>query len=169
MRFETKIGDETIEITLQNGEPAATVNGKKTEFDYKVSNTGRHLLRIGNRVFRIDNITKNGKSVEFTFNGEWVQAEVKNDQDLLLEKLGFKTDTAESAGTLNAPMPGKILELLVKEGDTVELGEPVAILEAMKMENELKAPASGTISSVSVSENMNVEKNQRLLEITPRG
>jgi len=169
MRFETTIGDETIEITLENGKAQAIVNGKETEFDFKKSDSGRLLLRTENKVYRIDNITNNGKSVEFTFNGEWVQADVKNDQDLLLEKLGFKTDAAVSIGTLNAPMPGKILELLVKEGDTVELGDPVAILEAMKMENELKAPAAGTILSVSVEENMNVEKNQRLLEIEPRG
>jgi biotin carboxyl carrier protein len=66
-------------------------------------------------------------------------------------------------------MPGKILELLSSEGDEVELGDPVAILEAMKMENELKAPCAGTIQSISVTTGASVEKNQILLEIEPRG
>lgn len=169
MRFETTIGDDTFEVILQKGEMQAFINGSETSFELTPSGPGRLLLRIGTRLFRLDNISKNGKSVQFTMNGEWIEADVRNEQDLLLEKLGFKTDAAGSSGVLNAPMPGKILELLVKEGDTVELGDPVAILEAMKMENELKAPAAGTIVSLSVSVSMNVEKNQPLMEIEPRG
>ncbi|MEX0647161.1 MAG: acetyl-CoA carboxylase biotin carboxyl carrier protein subunit, partial [Balneolaceae bacterium] len=67
------------------------------------------------------------------------------------------------------PMPGKILELLVQEGDSVEAGQPVIILEAMKMENELKAPIQGKVATLQISQNDNVEKNQPLLEIEPRG
>lgn len=169
MRFESTIDGTTTEIILNGDNENAIVDGKETTYEFSGPQNGRYLLRIGHKLYKIDNVTKNGKAIEFTLDGKWVSSEVKNDQDLLLEKLGFKTETAASAGTLNAPMPGRILELLVTEGDEVELGDPVAILEAMKMENELKAPVSGTIASIAVSENTNVEKNQLLLEIEPRG
>jgi pyruvate carboxylase subunit B len=66
-------------------------------------------------------------------------------------------------------MPGKILEIPVSVGDEVEIGEAILILEAMKMENELKASLTGIIHSVQVQTGDSVEKNQILLEIKARG
>jgi biotin carboxyl carrier protein len=66
-------------------------------------------------------------------------------------------------------MPGKILELLVSEGDEVEEHQPVLILEAMKMENELKSQVKGVVSKLHITEGDNVEKNQILLEIEASG
>ncbi len=83
--------------------------------------------------------------------------------------MGFKTAAEIGEGELKAPMPGKILEIMVDEGDEVELGDPVAILEAMKMENELNAPVAGVITSISASVNDSLEKNAIILEIEARG
>jgi glutaconyl-CoA/methylmalonyl-CoA decarboxylase subunit gamma len=66
---------------------------------------------------------------------------------------------------LKAPMPGKIIDVLVKEGSTVLRGEPVVILEAMKMQNEIQAPVNGTIISVLARVNSNVMKDDLLVEI----
>jgi biotin carboxyl carrier protein len=61
---------------------------------------------------------------------------------------------AGTAGTgrssIKAPMPGKIVRVLVNVGDTVEAGQGIAVIEAMKMQNELKAPGPGTVTSVAV-------------------
>jgi pyruvate carboxylase subunit B len=95
--------------------------------------------------------------------------QVHDEQDLLMDKMGFKTAADIGEGQLKAPMPGKILEIMVQEGDEVELGEPVAILEAMKMENELKAPVAGVITSVNVTKNDSLEKNALILEIEASG
>jgi len=56
------------------------------------------------------------------------------------------------SGEVIAPLPGLILKILVKDGDTVSEGQPVLIMEAMKMENEIEAPVSGTVSEILVSE-----------------
>ena len=65
---------------------------------------------------------------------------------------------------INAPMPGKIIDVLVREGSTVLRGEAVVILEAMKMQNEILSPVNGTIVKVSAKANTNVMKDD-LLEI----
>ncbi len=62
-------------------------------------------------------------------------------------------------------MPGKIIDVLVREGATVLRGEPVVILEAMKMQNEILAPVNGTVVKVSAKANTNVMKDDLLVEI----
>ncbi|MCD6099562.1 MAG: biotin/lipoyl-binding protein [Candidatus Marinimicrobia bacterium] len=59
--------------------------------------------------------------------------------------------------TLTAPMPGKVIEVIAKRGSEVRLGDPVIILEAMKMKNEISAPVSGTIKEIRVKEGENVD------------
>jgi biotin carboxyl carrier protein len=66
---------------------------------------------------------------------------------------------------VRAPMPGKIVRILVKAGDEVEAGDPVVTLEAMKMENELCAPVGGTVKAVSVQTGDSVEGGQLLIAI----
>ena len=76
--------------------------------------------------------------------------------------------TAEPAGPrpVVAPMPGMVLRLEVEEGDRVEEGQGVVIVEAMKMENELRAEAAGVVARVLVHEGQAVEKDQVLVELT---
>jgi len=169
MQFETTIGEKSFDVSIDSENHSATLNDETISYELIEQDKGRRLLRVGTKLYKIDNVTVDGQQIEFTLDGEWITATVKNEQELLLERLGFKTNSEKSVGVLNAPMPGKILSLLVEAGDEVEIGQPVAILEAMKMENELKAPCDGTVVEVSVSEGDNVEKNQPLLEIEPRG
>lgn len=68
---------------------------------------------------------------------------------------------------LKAPMPGKIIDVLVKEGAPVLRGEPVVILEAMKMQNEILSPVNGKVISVTAKAGTNVMKDDPLLEIKP--
>jgi pyruvate carboxylase subunit B len=62
-------------------------------------------------------------------------------------------------------MPGKILEVLVNQGDEITRGEPLLILEAMKMQNEINSPVNGIVSSIAVNPGMNVNKDEVLLEL----
>ncbi len=74
-----------------------------------------------------------------------------------------RAGAAGTAGSLNAPMPGVILEVNVKTGDVVERGHIVAILEAMKMNNAIKAPRAGTIAEVFVSAGQAVSHGEPLI------
>ena len=71
-------------------------------------------------------------------------------------------------GLLATSMPGRVVAVHVQAGDAVERGQPVVVVEAMKMENELKAPCAGTVTDVLVRPGQPVEANAKLLRITPR-
>jgi biotin carboxyl carrier protein len=169
MQFEAIHDEQSFTVELPEDSQTALLNDKNIEYEFIEQSHGRKLLRVGTRLYRIDNVIIDGQNVQMSVNGKWHDLVVKNDQELLLERLGFKSHQAQSLGSLNAPMPGKILGLLISKDEEVEIGQPVAILEAMKMENELKAPCSGKISDIFISTNESVEKNQPILEIEPRG
>lgn len=169
MHFESEIDGEVFEIELNDQLTEAVIGDAAVSLEVIVQKSGRMLLRTGTQLYKIDNIEMNERDISFTINGTYFETTVKDEQDVLLEKLGFHAGAAASAGSLNAPMPGKILELLVEEGDTVGETQPVLILEAMKMENELKSPAKGIVSKLHVQLGDNVEKNQLLIDIQPSG
>ena len=72
---------------------------------------------------------------------------------------------ASGPAPVRAPMPGKIVKILVREGEAVAAQQPVAIVEAMKMENELRAPRAGTARGIRVTEGQPVEAGETLLEL----
>lgn len=72
---------------------------------------------------------------------------------------------ASSSGSVTAPMPGTILKVLKADGDAVKAGDVVLILEAMKMENEISAPADGVIGSLSLTEGSTVAGGDLLFEV----
>jgi biotin carboxyl carrier protein len=78
--------------------------------------------------------------------------------------MGMSAANTTKATKLKAPMPGKVLDVMVQPGQTVAKGEGLLILEAMKMENMLKAEQEGTIKSVNVSMGDAVEKNNVLID-----
>ena len=91
--------------------------------------------------------------------------EFKNGLDLVLDQMGIKRSSENVNTDVKAPMPGKVIEIKVKEGDVLEKGDTILILEAMKMENVLKAENDCSIKKVHVSSAENVEKNQVLIEL----
>lgn len=80
---------------------------------------------------------------------------------------GAGSAVGASAGAVRAPMPGKLLALRVKVGDSVRAGQPLAVIEAMKMENEIVAPLTGVVRAVAVTAPATVEKGALLLELDP--
>ncbi len=103
------------------------------------------------------------KAFTFKINGNTHTVSVKDQFDLLLDKLGMSNANAQKVNDVKAPMPGLILEIKVKPGQEVKKGDPIMILEAMKMENILKSPGDGVVKEIKVAVKQNVEKNQVLI------
>ena len=73
--------------------------------------------------------------------------------------------TAETSGAVPAPLPGLVLRVHVKEGDTVQAGQPLLVMEAMKMENVVPAPHQGTVRKIFVAEGATVGEGEPLVEV----
>lgn len=73
--------------------------------------------------------------------------------------------TVVSAGAVVAPIPGLVLKILVKEGDTVNAGDNIIILEAMKMESEIGSTASGTVNKILVKEGQSIQEGEAIIEV----
>lgn len=104
------------------------------------------------------------KTFTIKINGVAYELALQDRFDLLLEKLGMGQVNAQRINEVKAPMPGLILDIKVTVGQEVKKGDPIIILEAMKMENILKSPGDGIVKTVKVALRQNVEKNQVLLE-----
>ena len=123
------------------------------------------VIRIDNSVFEItsDKLSKDrfGIVIDACYFDATVRTQLQetaNDLQKSQSKLKHHSD-------VKAPMPGLILKLKKKVGEEVKLGEPILILEAMKMENELRSPASGILKKIFYKEGQSVEKDSIILTI----
>ena len=98
-------------------------------------------------------------------NGSRYTVQLSDQYDQLIEQLGLNVVPKQAALDIKAPMPGIVLDIMVKNGQTVEEGTPILILEAMKMENVLKAAAPGLVDTIEVKKGIAVEKGQLLVKI----
>jgi biotin carboxyl carrier protein len=154
------------DFTIEHTDDKLLVNGNALNWDVVNLNNGHfHILNEGKsyqaEIIKTDPITK---SVTLKINNNRYTVEVKDKFDLLLEKMGMSSATANKVNNIKAPMPGLIINLKVAEGDTVKAGDQLLILEAMKMENILKSPGDGVIKKIKVKKGDSVEKNQVLIE-----
>ena len=159
-------GKNTFEVAPNEGKAEGLINGDFYALDIeKIDGNTWHIIKE-NTSYYVQWIERNEEAKTFTLkvNGALITLEAKNDFDLLLDKMGMANLSGSKASKLKAPMPGKVLEVMVEVGQEVAKGEGLLILEAMKMENVLKAEDGGVVKSVNVSVGEAVEKNNVLIE-----
>ncbi|PSL05603.1 acetyl-CoA carboxylase biotin carboxyl carrier protein subunit [Cecembia rubra] len=142
------------------------VNGKIQDWSIsKVRERHYHVLQNG-KSFNLEvvQVDQENKTIKLKLNNKPCELTLKDKFDILLEKLGMNMQQQNSAKDIKAPMPGLIFDIKVQEGDVVKKGDPVLILEAMKMENILKSPGDGTIRTIKIKKGESVEKNQVLIQ-----
>ena len=97
-------------------------------------------------------------------NGEISTIRLIKQVEKTIEKLGIQKENQKNINVLKAPMPGLILDVVIKESEFVKKGDPVIILEAMKMENILSSPVDGIVKEIKVNPQQTVEKNNILIK-----
>ena len=97
-------------------------------------------------------------------NGEISSIRLIKQVEKTIEKLGIQKGAQKNINILKAPMPGLILDVVVKESQRVKKGDSVIILEAMKMENILTSPVDGIVKEIKVNSQQTVEKNNILIK-----
>ena len=131
----------------------------------QIERISEYIYKVGSDVIEVIDINYDLKTIKFRHNHNNHTVQYKNNLDLTLDKMGIKRSFDAINTDVKAPMPGKVLQVLVNSGDQVKKGDPLLILEAMKMENVLKSDSDCTIKEVNVSALENVEKNQLLIEL----
>jgi biotin carboxyl carrier protein len=158
------VNGKTFEVTRQD--ETLVVNGDPLTWDVvKISDNYFHIV-YQQKSYRAELIKADPstKTFRYKINGRIYSVELKDKFDLLLEKMGMANAGAGKINNIKAPMPGLIIDLKIKPGDAVKAGDPLLILEAMKMENILKAPGDGTVKNVKVKKGDSVEKGQVMIE-----
>ena len=122
-----------------------------------------YTLIENNKVYTLELLDIDGKNVTISINGRKESYEIKDSLDLLVDQLGLAVTSNEKVDSVIAPMPGLVLKLMVNSGEEVEEGQPLLILEAMKMENVIKSPTAGIIKSIDVEVGAAVEKKKVLI------
>ena len=162
--YKALINNKTYEV--DQNDQSITVNGTVFQWDInKVSDGYFHIL-YQNKGYRAEIVKTDiaSKTITVKINGRNYSVELKDKFDLLLEKMGMNKAATQKVNSIKAPMPGLIIDLKIKTGDMVKQGDPLLILEAMKMENILKSPGDGVIKNMKVKKGDNVEKGQILIE-----
>ena len=104
------------------------------------------------------------KSYEISVNGRVYSVHISDALDQLINSMGFQRGGSKDISEIRAPMPGLILDIPAAEGTTVQEGDPLLILEAMKMENVIASPRAGVVKKICVTKGAAVEKKELLLE-----
>ncbi|WP_420316417.1 acetyl-CoA carboxylase biotin carboxyl carrier protein subunit [Ekhidna sp.] len=160
--IEVQVGETEI-ISVENKKEGVFLNNHA--FDGEIIQIDNNSYKIfkSNRIFRVDIVEQDGKEMKLKINDQILDVKVTDHIDQILAKLGMDVAASTAVKDIKAPMPGSILNIIVNEGDEVNEGDKLLVLEAMKMENVIKSPGIGTVSKIHVSEKDNVEKNQVLI------
>jgi biotin carboxyl carrier protein len=139
----------------------------KRDYDVKLKSDEKYGTYIlwKNRKYPVEIVRSSQNKYEILFNDISYIFTVETPFSLKRKKVLDTTRGKSEKEIIKAPMPGKIIDVLVREGSAVLRGEPLVILEAMKMQNEIISPVNGTIIKVAAKANTNVMKDDLLVEI----
>jgi biotin carboxyl carrier protein len=165
--MKATVNNSGYTITEKAKEPLTIeVTGKLLVIDMYEPRKGVLHIIYNSRSYNAEFISysEDEKLVTLKVNNSRFEIKIKDDTDELLERLGIGTKQ-HKVQNIKAPMPGLVIEIKVKPGDQVNKGDALLVLEAMKMENIIKAPVSAVVKKVNATKGVPVEKNQVLIEM----
>jgi len=146
-----------------NGRYVLTIDGGRHVVDAVPLEHGAVSLLIDGRSYDVE-LDEVGDEVQVLVEGQLLAVDVADERALRL-RAGAAGFTVTGKVTVSAPMPGKVVRVLVTPGTAVTEGQGLVVVEAMKMENELKSPKAGTVVEVFAKEGSAVEANAKLLTV----
>jgi biotin carboxyl carrier protein len=162
--YKIKVNDKT-ELNVDVTAKATTINDAVVDADVvKLDATNYHIIdNLKSYNAEVVSFNREEKTAEIKVNGNTYQLKAKDQFDALLDQLGLSNLNSNKISDIKAPMPGLVLKVLVNEGDEVKKGDSLFILEAMKMENIIKAPADAVVKAIKVKPTDKVEKGQLII------
>jgi biotin carboxyl carrier protein len=178
MRYIASLGDQRFTITLEeNGQQRqVALDGTTYAVDWQHigsalagAGAGRYSLLLNNHSYevvirRLEADDEGGQRYEVLIAGQPYQVRLEDERERALASLAGSARESGDA-TIKAPMPGLVVSIPVSVGEQVERGQTVAVLEAMKMENDLGTPRSGLIKEIKVAQGQAVNQGQPLVVV----
>ena len=160
-RYAVDIYGERLDV-VPGDDGTVTVDGRPC----RVMTIGpqEFAVQVGQRTIRVVAAGTEGK-IQLVVNGRAAEAGVLSSREAALREYSSRSGRVAGPAELRAPMPALVVRVEVAPGDAVRAGEGLVVLEAMKMENELRATHDGVVREVHVAKGATVEKNQLLLSL----
>lgn len=160
-------GEKNIYKIISNGFEFSFSKDQIEALDFaKVADAAYNLLKdhksVTAKIIESDN---SGKKITVEIDGQEFPVVIKDELDQMLDKMGYGAASGKHIREIRAPMPGLVLDIAVKDGQEVNEGDKILILEAMKMENSITIQANARIKKINVSAGQAVEKGQVLVEL----
>ncbi len=169
-RYTVTVDEREYDITLEyfSDRLEAVVDGEKHRVVVHKLQDTRSLLLIDNRALEVD-VRTDGAGVDSNdrvvfMRGREIPVSVEDYSLAQMRKTAGLSSQGKTEKTFRAPMPGLVVDVRVKPGQQVKKGDPLVVIEAMKMENVLKAKSSSTVKAVPVDSGQTIEKGDTLVE-----
>ncbi len=163
--YKVQFSDSVIPVEMDAQH--TSVNGQPFEVDAVEFRQGRFHLLVNRKSYTAEIIQfrPEEKSVVVRVNNSVFTMQVRDKYDDLLREMGIDVAGSKKVNDMKAPMPGLVLNVMVEEGQSIAKGDPILVLEAMKMENIIKSPADAVIKKVAIRKGDKVEKNQVMITL----
>ncbi|NCT18518.1 MAG: acetyl-CoA carboxylase biotin carboxyl carrier protein subunit [Flavobacteriaceae bacterium CG_4_8_14_3_um_filter_34_10] len=157
----------TFHITVNNTFKFVVAEAKLLAIDLQQKSENTWHILHQNKSLDVEVVTSDLINKRYTIkvNSSLYEVKIETALDVLITEMGLSLLETTAINDIKAPMPGLILDVLVKAGDEVKEGDYLLVLEAMKMENTITAPRNGIVKTVSVEKGKTVNKDQLLLEM----
>ena len=154
-------------FSVSNDEGQWQLNEMPADWDSHLAPNGMMSILYKGKSYTaiVENIDKAAKEVSLRVNGQTYKLSIKEPIDQLLSSMGLDLNAMKKAEPVRAPMPGMVLKILVTPGQQINKGDGLIVLEAMKMENILKATGTATVKDIRVTERTAVEKGAVLIDL----
>ncbi len=160
-RYHVRVEGREEALVVELGPSGAKVDGVAVPLDLESLVEGRFLLRMGDSIRVIDRVSLGSGHYALDAGDVAIDAQVFEERDTWLGVGG----AAAVSGVISVAMPGRVVAVQVAEGEAVTKGQRLLIIEAMKMENEVKCPRDGVVMAVRVAAGDAVEAGQALVEL----
>ena len=165
MKYLVVVDGAELEVVI-DGEHVSMAEVSASARIEELESSPERVLMLGNEVHRV--LARRGATrgrYTLWVDGVRLEVEALDERTRAIRDLAAATSGPAGPAPLVAPMPGMIVRVNVGDGDAVQAGQGLVVMEAMKMENELRATASGTVRRVLVQPGTAVEKGALLLEM----
>ncbi|MFT7669415.1 MAG: biotin carboxyl carrier protein [Planctomycetota bacterium] len=155
--------ERVVELTQRLGKLSTTVDGNEIDLAYEsIDDQGQILVLSEGRSYGVS-VEGESNQIDITIAGHLYGIEIEDERERAAN--AAERAAGKAGGLVKSVMPGVVVEILVELGQAVEAGEPLLILEAMKMQNEIASPVAGTVKEIQAVQGEAVSAGAKLVLI----